>query len=103
MAWIAIQLTGIVNLSGSNISIYGAGTNGLVSSESVLLSGGVALNQYSYTTDKYHPLLLIGTISVVATIILFLLVRQRLKHPCKLNGNPGHQQKMCIRDSINTL
>lgn len=91
MAWIAIQLTGIVNLSGSNISIYGAGTNGLVSSESVLLSGGVALNQYSYTTDKYHPLLLIGTISVVATIILFLLVRQRLKHPCfvSLMGGTG--------------
>lgn len=81
MAWIAIQLSGIVNLSAGNISIYGAGTNGLTENESVLLSKGVALSQYSYTTDKYHPLLLIGTAAVIFTVILFLVVRQRTKRP----------------------
>ena len=81
LAWIAIQLTGIVNFSPSNISIYGAGTNGLLSQDSVLLSGGVGLENYSYTTDQYHPLLLIGTIAVLFTIILFLVIRQRVKRP----------------------
>ena len=81
MAWIALQLTGIINLTASNITIYGAGTNGLTENENVLLSGGVALSQYSYSTDKYHPLLLIGTIAVIFTVILFLIVRQRTKRP----------------------
>ena len=81
MAWIALQLTGIINLTASNITIYGAGTNGLTENENVLLSGGVALSQYSYSTDKYHPLLLIGTIAVIFTVILFLVVRQRTKRP----------------------
>lgn len=81
IAWIAIQLTGIVNLGASNISIYGAGSNGLLDNENVVLSGGVALSRYSYTADKYHPLLLIGTIAVIFTVILFLLVRQRVKRP----------------------
>lgn len=81
MSWIAIQLTGIINLGTSNISIYGAGSNGLLDNENVLLSGGVALSRYSYSSDKYHPLLLIGTIAVIFTVVLFLAVRQRVKRP----------------------
>lgn len=79
------KLTGVFNLTGSNISIYGVGSNGLLDQESVILSGITPLERYSYTLDKYHPLLLIGAISVIVTVVLFLVARQRTKKLLVIN------------------
>jgi xanthine/uracil/vitamin C permease (AzgA family) len=81
MAWIAIQLTSIVSLAGSKISIYGAGENLENVNDSVYLFGVIPVSSYSFGTDQYHPLLLISGIAVFVTVILFLIFRQRTKKP----------------------
>jgi len=78
---VALQLTGVTGLTSSSISIYGAGTNGLTENATVQLFGGIALGQYSYSTDAYHPLLMIGMIAVLFTAALFILIRRRSGKP----------------------
>ncbi len=81
MAWIALQLTGIVNVNSSQISIYGAGDVLDEVNDSVSLMGFVPFSTFSYATDKFHPLLLICAVAVIATFVLYLIFRQRTKRP----------------------
>lgn len=81
MAWIAIQMTGIVSLGGSKISIYGAGEVMEKGNDTVYLFGAIPLSDYSYGIDQYHPLLLVSGISVLVTVLLFLIFKQRTKKP----------------------
>lgn len=80
MAWIAMQLTGLVSVNGSSLSIYGTGAVLEQASDSVALPGLVSFGSYSYATDKFHPLLLVCALSVVVTFAAWLLLR-RSKRP----------------------
>lgn len=80
MAWAAMQLTGLVSVNGSPLSIYGTGSVLEGASDSVGLSGLVRFSGFSYATDKFHPLLLICSLSVVVTFVAWLLLR-RTKRP----------------------
>lgn len=80
MAWIAMQLTGLVSVNGSSLSIYGTGAVLEQASDSVALPGLVSFGSYSYATDKFHPLLLVCALSVAVTFAAWLLLR-RSKRP----------------------
>lgn len=80
MAWIAMQLTGLVSVNGSSLSIYGTGAVLEQAADSVALPGLVSFGSYSYATDKFHPLLLVCALSVVVTFAAWLLLR-RSKRP----------------------
>lgn len=75
-AFIAIQLTGIISVNSSALSIYGSGTVLENASDSVSLPTLVGLSNYSYTTDKFHPLLLVCFLSVLVTFVAWLLLKK---------------------------
>ncbi len=79
MAWIAIQLTGLVSADSSAISAYGAGVQLPSMSDSVAMFHTISLSEYGYSTDRYHPLLLVTAISVVLTVVLYCVLRGRCK------------------------
>ncbi|MCD7814964.1 MAG: hypothetical protein LUH20_13130 [Lachnospiraceae bacterium] len=81
MAWIAIQLTGIFTVNGSDVSVYGAGEALEAVNDSVSLFGIIPFSTYSYSTDKYHPLLLVCAVCVLVTFVFWLVFRQRTKRP----------------------
>ncbi len=76
MAWVAMQLTGLVSVNGSSLPVYGTGTVLEQASDSVALPGLVSFGSYSYATDKFHPLLLVCGLSVVVTFAAWLLLRR---------------------------
>lgn len=76
MAWVAMQLTGLVSVNGSSLSVYGTGSVLEQASDSAALPGLVGFGSYSYATDKFHPLLLVCALSVVVTFAAWLLLRR---------------------------
>lgn len=81
MAWIALQLTGLFSADGSRIAAYGAGVQLPSMSDSAALFHTISLPEYNYANDRYHPLLLVTAVSVVFTLILFCILRQRARKP----------------------
>lgn len=82
LAWVAIQLTGVFTVSSSVMPVYGAGAEMESVSSAVGLSSIVPFSTYSYSTDKFHPLLLVCACCVLFTAALYLFVRRRSAHPC---------------------
>lgn len=81
MVWIAVQLTGVFSVQASDISTYGIGAVLSEASDSVQLSGFIGFDSFSYATDKYHPLMLLSVVSVIVTVVAFLLFVKRTAHP----------------------
>jgi xanthine/uracil/vitamin C permease (AzgA family) len=81
LAWIGIQLSGIVTIQDSRISIYGAGEKLEAVRDNVAMFGGVGIDNYSSTYDFYHPLMLLAVIAVLVTFVAYLIFRQRTKRP----------------------
>lgn len=81
IAFYALQLSGLISINDSGLSIFGIGIMG--NSNSTLQIGYITtIGGFSYTYDKYHPYLEIGFISAVVAIILALIFKGRkFKHP----------------------
>lgn len=79
--WTAVQLTGVFSVGASQISTYGIGTVLPGYADAVSLSEPVQINDFSYATDKFHPLMLLSVLAVVIAVIVFLLLRSGTKHP----------------------
>lgn len=75
LAWVAAQLTGLFSVSSSLMPNYGTAAN--LGSGYVGLSGMTHVTDFSYTTDIYHPQMLISAIAVVLTFVVFLVGRAK--------------------------
>jgi adenine/guanine/hypoxanthine permease len=73
LAWIAAQLTGLFSVTSSLMPNYGTASN--LGTGYVALSGMTNISDFSYTTDAYHPQMLISAIAVVLTFAVFLYGR----------------------------
>ncbi len=80
-AYIAVQLSGIISVNGSMISIYGIGEELDVVSDQVMLSGLINISHFSYGTDQYHPLMLISFLLSLASFVIYLVYRRYTKRP----------------------
>lgn len=79
MALVAAQLTGLFTTS-SIIPNYGIDANlgdGYVTTSTLL----VGITDFSYTTDTYHPQMLLAAIAVVLTVVIYLLCSNRKSNP----------------------
>lgn len=81
MAVTAAQLSGVFPVVASKMPVYGTGTSLEAGSNAVMQSGFIPFSNYSYTTDQYHPMMLICAVSVLVAVVLYLL-RRRSNHPC---------------------
>lgn len=81
IAFIALQLSGLVSIEGSALSAYGTATVLENVSDSVSLSGLVSWGGFDHSVDKYHPLLLVSAVSCVVTVCVFLVAKRRSRHP----------------------
>lgn len=75
LAFISIQLTGLVSFNDSLISIYGAGSSLEHVSDNVQLGEITRLSSYTYATDKYHPLLLLCAVAAFMAFFVFIIAR----------------------------
>lgn len=81
VAWNASQLTGVVYVAQTALPSYGP---------SMFVGGGsaiqtpelVSLSAFSFSVDRYHPMLLVSTVSTFFALVVYLVVRPRAKHPC---------------------
>ena len=81
IAYVALQLSGLVSVEASSLPAYGAATTLEAVSDDVSLSALVSWGDLSYSTDKYHPLLLIVAVSCVFALALYPVARRRRRHP----------------------
>ncbi len=80
IAFVAIQLSGIVSFGGDLLSTFGAGAQ--VGSGSVATGSILGFGIFSYSTDKYYPTLLLAFLFALVAIVLILIFRARkAKHP----------------------
>lgn len=73
MAWVAAQLTGLFSVTSALLPNYGTAAN--LGTGYVALSGMTHVSDFSYTTDIYHPQMLISAIAVVLTVAVLLYGR----------------------------
>ncbi len=73
LALIAAQLTGLFSVTSDLMPNYGTAAN--MSTGYVALSSMTNITDFSYTTDIYHPQMLISAIAVVLTFAVFLFER----------------------------
>lgn len=81
LAYTAIQLTGIVSVGSSDISVNGAGSVLADVSDTVQLPGLVSSGGFSYASDHFHPMLLVSFLSVLLTFFVYLLYKRLKKGP----------------------
>lgn len=82
LAFVAIQLSGLVTLNGSSLSAYGIGQTFDSASSSINVFSSFGWGSFSYTTDARHPALLICFLSTLLTLILiFVFKARKAKHP----------------------
>ncbi len=81
LAFVALQLTGIITVGGSLVSVYGAGSQLDYVGDTVSLANLVSFGKFSYSTDKFHPLLLISALAVIITFICYLIYKRFSKYP----------------------
>lgn len=82
LAFVALQLSGVISVSGSALPIFGVGDSISSASGSVQLSGILGIPLFDYTTDRFHPTLLLSGIFCIVTIVLVLVFKARkAKHP----------------------
>lgn len=76
LAIIAAQLSGIFSTSSASLPNFGAAQN--LGAGSIGLLGATTLDSFSYTTDLYHPQMLLSALAgVVAAVIFLVLARRR--------------------------
>lgn len=76
MAFVAIQLTGLVRVNSSAIPAYGTAAALEGAGQSVSMGGLVGFSSFSYATDRFHPLLLVCTLAVLVTFVAYLLLHR---------------------------
>ena len=82
IAFVGLQLSGIVTVNGSSLPAYGAGTELGAASDSVGLSGFLGISLFNYSTDRFHPTLLLCCISaLLAIVLIFIFKARKAKHP----------------------
>lgn len=81
IAYVALQLSGLVTVTDSAISVYGVGSVMEGVSDSVSLSSFIGWPGFNYTTDNYHPTLLLNAIAMVLAAGTFFIAKRRTRHP----------------------
>ncbi len=81
VAYVALQLSGLVTVNGSALAAYGAGTVLEDAADTVGVSRLLSWGDLSHTTDRYHPLLLVSAIACVVTIVAFVIGKRRSRRP----------------------
>lgn len=81
VTWVAAQLSGILTVAGSGLPAYGPGMMAPGASSSAMTARLIGLGGYSFENDAFHPQLSIAAIAVVGAIVVYLMVRNRCKHP----------------------
>lgn len=81
MAWVAMQLTGLISVNSSAISTYGAGAVFADVNSSVAMPGLINFGNFTFALDRYHPLMLVSTLAVILTLVVWLLLKNRSRHP----------------------
>ena len=81
IAYVALQLSGLITVSASSISIYGTGAVMESASDSVSLSSLISWSEFSYSTDRYYPTLLINAVAMILAVVVFLVAKRRTRHP----------------------
>lgn len=80
-AWVAMQLTGLISVNASAIPVYGAGSVFADMNPSVMMPRLIDFGSFSYATDRYHPLLLVSTLAVIFTFVVWLLLKRCSRRP----------------------
>ncbi|HWT76754.1 MAG TPA: hypothetical protein VN258_18805 [Mobilitalea sp.] len=81
LVYVAMQLSGIITVGSSSISVYGTGAEMENVSDTASLSSLVSFGKFSYATDKFHPLLLVSALTVLLTFVFYLIYKKSSKHP----------------------
>lgn len=81
MAWMAAQLTGLISVNASAVSAYGAGTVFADMNSRVAMPTLIDFGNFTYAADRYHPLMLVSTLSVIFTFVVWLVLKRRSRHP----------------------
>jgi len=79
LIFVAVQLTGAFTSSAASVPSYGAAT--YLGTTSTASLGLQKLSAFSYTTDRFHPQLLINVIAVIVAVGAFVTLRKRSRHP----------------------
>lgn len=81
VAYVALQLSGLVSVSGSGIAAYGTATVLDNVPDAVALSRPVSWGLFNFGLDKYYPLTLIVALACVLTLVAFVVAKRRSRHP----------------------
>ena len=81
VAFVAIQLSGLVSVHASDIVAYGPGTVLQDVSDNVSLFNVVGWDSFTYANDKYNPQLLLNAVAMALAIVVFLIAKRRSRHP----------------------
>ena len=78
MAWIAAQLSGLFIVGNRGVVAYGS--QQMLGQGAALTSGTPAFSLYSFTTDAYHPQMLLSAGAVVLAVVVYLLTARKRKN-----------------------
>lgn len=81
LAWMAMQLTGLITVQPGPVKAYGVGSTLSNASAFVQTASFVPWSSFSYTTDKFHPLMMLNALSVLLTFGVYCYVHKRSRHP----------------------
>ncbi len=77
MAYVAAQLSGIFVVYDRDVVSYG--TQQMMGVGSALLSGTIPISSYTYTSDAYHPQMLLAFVACLLAIAVYLLNARKVK------------------------
>lgn len=82
LAFVALQLSGVITVTGSSLPIFGVGDAISSASGNVQQSGLLGFSLFGYASDRFHPTLLLSGIFCIVTVVLVLVFKARkAKHP----------------------
>ena len=86
LAFMAMQLSGLISVSDSALPVFGVGEAISSASSNMQLSGLIGFSLYDYSSDRFHPTLLLAAIFCVVLILLVLVFKSR-----KRSVGAGHE------------
>lgn len=81
IAFVALQLSGLVTVAGSEVPAYGTATVLESAPDTAALPALVGWGSLGFGSDKYHPLLLVTAVACVVALALFPVAKRRSRHP----------------------
>lgn len=81
IAFVALQLSGLVSMNGTALASYGTGHILESASDSVVMPSVVSWSDLGAGIDKYYPTLLLNAGAVVLAFVVFLVAKRRSRHP----------------------